>query len=178
MASSSTATTAALVAIGSNIEPERHIPEALARLHTRAPLLALSSFYITPPIGGAGQADYYNGMAMVSSVYTVRAFKYEVLRPIEATLGRVRTRDKYAARTIDLDIALYGDAVIDEPGLHVPDADLRQRPFLLACLLELSPAAVLPDTEEEARSLVSPEAVAGLRCATGFAQRLRERFGL
>jgi 2-amino-4-hydroxy-6-hydroxymethyldihydropteridine diphosphokinase len=173
-----TATTAAFVAVGSNINPEENIPEALARLHAQAPLVALSAFYITPPIARPGQADYYNGMAVVTSACSARVFKYEVLRPIEDALGRVRTGDKFAARTIDLDIALYGSAVIDEPGLRVPDADLRRRPFLLACLVELAPAMVLPDTGERASALISPETVARLRPAATFTQRLRERFGL
>ena len=172
------ATTAAIVAIGSNIAPETNIPEALALLHAKTSLLALSMFYITPAIERPEQDDYYNGMVTLNCGCTAREFKFDVLRPIEDALGRIRTGDKLAPRTIDLDLTLFGDAVIDAPGLKVPDADLRLRPFLLACLLELEPAAILPDTGERADTLIAPEAVARLRPAAAFTQTLRERFGL
>ena len=94
------------------------------------------------------QAVFLNGVWRVETALTARQLKFDVLRPIEAQLGRVRGEDAYAARTIDLDVLLFGDLVSDEVGLCVPDPDIRTRAFILIPLLELDPALTLPDTGE------------------------------
>lgn len=152
----------AYVGIGSNIDPLHHIPAALDRLQAAMPLTGVSTFYRTEPIGRPGQPVFLNGVAGVSCPVPARALKFEVLRGIEHALGRVRTADRFAPRTIDLDILLYGDAVIDEPGLRVPDDDLRRRAFLIAGLLELAPGLILPDTGERLEHLADPRACAAL----------------
>ncbi|MDX9975535.1 MAG: 2-amino-4-hydroxy-6-hydroxymethyldihydropteridine diphosphokinase [FCB group bacterium] len=164
------------VGLGSNVNPERNIPAALDRLSAATPLTGLSTFYRTVPIGRPGQPEFLNGVAEVSCPVPARAFKFEVLRGIETALGRVRTVDRYAPRPIELDILLYGDAVIDEPGLRVPDEDLRQRPFLMAGLLELAPGLVLPDTGEPLARLAEAVQLAVLEPDTEFTQQLKARF--
>jgi 7,8-dihydro-6-hydroxymethylpterin-pyrophosphokinase len=104
-----------------------------------------------------------------------RYLKFEVLRGIEAELGRVRTEDKYAARTVDLDIAIYGDAVVSEPDLRIPDPDIRKRPFIAVPLLELAPFLMLPDTGEALSSLASAKARADLEPVSSFTARLRKK---
>ncbi len=166
------------VGIGANIAPEENIPRALVQLHAKAPLRATSTFYITPPIGRPEQPEYLNGVAAVWCTWPARAFKYDLLRKIEARLGRVRTADRHAPRPIDLDLLLYGNEVFNEPDLRVPDGDLRERLFLAAALLELAPDCILPDTGQALATLVTHEARAVLRPATPFTRQLRERFGL
>jgi len=107
-----------------------------------------------------------------------RDLKFGLLRRIEADLGRVRTADKYAARTIDLDILLYGDRIIDQPDLKVPDPDLRERAFLIVPLAELAPDVVLPDDGRAAAEAARGVDGAGLVADIEFSERLRRRVGL
>jgi 7,8-dihydro-6-hydroxymethylpterin-pyrophosphokinase len=90
--------------------------------------------------------------------------KFEVLRRIEAALGRRRGPDKYAPRPIDLDLLLYGDSVVEEPDLVLPDPDLRTRPFLAAALQELAPGLIEPVAGFPGEPLAE------------FSRRLKERF--
>ena len=161
------------IAVGANIEPEKHISEALERLKRYARIKAISTFYRTVPIGRPQQPAFLNGIWHIETAKTARALKFEVLRRIEAELGRVRTEDQYAARTIDLDIAVYGDAVINEPDLRVPDPDIRQRPFIAVPLLELAPCLVLPDTGERLSPIPSVKASTDLEPAYVFTESLR-----
>ena len=100
------------------------------------------------------------------------------MRSIEAELGRIRTQDKYAARTIDLDIALYGDEVINEPELVIPDPDIQKRRFIAIPLLELNPSLVLPDTGEQISSLDIIKSGKDLEGLHAFTENLRERIGI
>ena len=161
------------VGVGSNIEPESHVVEALVRLRRCVQVKETSTFYWTTPIGKGGR--FLNGVWRITTDLSARELKTTVLRWIESELGRVRSVDRYAPRTIDLDILLYGDLVINEPNLRLPDPDIRTRPFIAVPLLELSPDLVLPDTGErladlpvlqEAGSLgIAAEATAALRAA-------------
>jgi 2-amino-4-hydroxy-6-hydroxymethyldihydropteridine diphosphokinase len=168
----------AYIAVGSNIEPEKNIPEALERLKRYAQIKAISTFYRTLPITRPEQPSFLNGVWQIDTAGKARTLKFEILRRIEAELGRVRTEDRYAARTIDLDIALYGDAVIDEPDLHIPDPDIRRRPFIAVPLLELAPCLVLPDTGEQLSSLTTTRATEHLVPAYDFTESLRARIRL
>jgi 2-amino-4-hydroxy-6-hydroxymethyldihydropteridine diphosphokinase len=165
------------VGVGSNIDPERHIVEALVRLRQRVRVTATSTFYWTAAVGPAGQPRFLNGIWPVATDLPARELKLEVLRGIEAKLGRTRTADKYAPRTIDLDIVLYGDEVIDEPDLRVPDPDIRKRAFIAVPLLELAPNLVLPDTGDELASLAIVQERRGLDAAGEFSERLRALLG-
>ena len=161
------------IAVGSNIDPERHVLAALQRLQTRIEVTAASTFFLTAPLDRPEQEPFVNGVLQARTGRPARALKFEVLRAIEADLGRRRTRDPSASREIDLDLVLYGDLVLCEPDLQVPDPDLRQRSFVAVPLLELCPDLVLPDTGERLGDLEVatawdglqplPELTAGLR---------------
>lgn len=178
MDSESTGPTTAYVAIGSNIDPERNIIAALERLQRQTALTAVSKFYETPAIARPEQPDYLNGIARVECVQTPRVLKYDVLRTIEGELGRRRTDDKFAPRTIDLDLVLFGNVVKNEEDLVLPDPDLRARPFLLAALIDLAPDMILPDSGEHITSLLRDKDRRTLRPAAAFTRQLRERLGL
>jgi 2-amino-4-hydroxy-6-hydroxymethyldihydropteridine diphosphokinase len=136
----------------------------LERLAESVELTGISSFYRTAPVGPAGQPPFLNGVAQVRTDISPRALKFEVLRPIEAALGRRRGPDKYAPRPIDLDILLYGDLVVSEPDLVLPDPDLCERTFLAAALRELAPGLVPPISGTPGEPLAE------------FSRRIRERF--
>jgi len=161
------------VAVGSNIEPETNIPAALELLRRAVEVTGVSRFYRTAALGRPGDPDFANGAFRVRTTLGPRELKEKVLRPIEAQLGRERGADPSAPRTIDLDIALWGDEVIGEPGLRIPAADIS-RPFVAAPLLELAPDYVLPDTGRPLSSVCSKANRARLVPAEELTRTLKE----
>jgi 2-amino-4-hydroxy-6-hydroxymethyldihydropteridine diphosphokinase len=166
------------ISVGSNINPEDNILRALDELAGRVRVEAVSTFYHTSPLDRPEQPPFVNGVVKARTDLEARALKRDVLRAIESSLGRVRTGDADAARTIDLDILLYDSAIINEPKLRVPDPDIRERLFLAISLLELAPDLVLPDTGERLAALACAQRHEGLIPAESFTAVMRERLGL
>lgn len=109
-------------------------------------LLAASRLYRSRAWGRTDQPDFINAAAMVETRLPAREL-LDGLLAIERRFGRTRVpdgSDRWGARTLDLDLLLYGDAVIDEPGLHVPHPHLHERAFALVPLLEIAPLAMIP----------------------------------
>lgn len=161
------------IGVGSNIEPRENILEALRLLAHRLRLTRLSTFYRTKALLRPQQKDFVNGVAEGETDLTPRELR-SLLREIESRLGRVRSADKYAARTIDLDLLLYGDLRVAEPNLALPDPDIRTRAFLAAPLAELAPDLVLPDARETMEQLAGDIDASGLRALRGYSERLRQ----
>ncbi len=166
------------VSIASNIHPERNIPDALERLARQVRILGISTFYRNSPLDRPEQPEYLNGVCAIQTKRAPRALKFECLRTIEAELGRVRTGDKFAARTIDLDIAVYGSVTLRETDLVVPDPEIYERPFLAWPLYELAPALVLPDSGRALAEVVRSFTKAGLTPEEPFTADLRKRLRL
>lgn len=164
------------ISVASNLEPEQHIEAALKALAEAETISGLSTFYLTAPIGRPDQPQYFNGAVRLESLRPPRALKEEILRPIETQLGRVRSNDKFAARTIDLDILLAGNATWTEHGLNIPDPDLLTRPFLAAAVLDIDPALQLPGEETPLAARLSEHDRARLTPALAFSGRMKERF--
>lgn len=135
------------IGVGSNIDPEHNIAEALKRLSTKVDITGVSSFYKTRPLLNRDQDDFLNGVWQVSVSMSPRELKFKVLNTIETELHRVRRSDRYVSRTIDLDLLLFGDFVIREEDLVIPDPDIYKRSFIAYPLFELSPDLVVPDTK-------------------------------
>jgi 2-amino-4-hydroxy-6-hydroxymethyldihydropteridine diphosphokinase len=137
---------AAFVSLGSNLgDREAHLARALAGLRATPGVraLACSSLYETEPVGPPGQGPYLNAVARLETRLAPRALLARCLA-LERAAGRVRSGVRNEARTLDVDLLLYGDASIDEPGLVVPHPRLHERPFVLAPLRELAPEARHP----------------------------------
>ena len=137
----------AFIALGSNIDPEINLPLAASRLSALGKPIAGSMVYQNPAIAYEPQPDYLNAAVLVETdlePVTIRA----ILREIEAELGRVRTGDKYAPRTIDLDLCMLGDRVFDHELLSLPDPDLLTRAHLAVTIAELQPEFPHPLTGE------------------------------
>lgn len=132
----------AIVALGSNIEPERHIPLAVAALRELG-ARAVSSVYQNPARGGRPQPDFLNAAVLLHTTLNPDRLRV-ALRQIEAELGRVRSEDKYAPRTIDLDLLLLGGQVEDQAGAVLPDPDLSTTAHLAIPAAEVAPVAVHP----------------------------------
>lgn len=145
----------AFISVGSNIEPRDNIGKAISLLSQQVSVVSASTFYKSAPLTRSEQPHFLNGILEIATDASPIELKFDVLRPIELKLGRVRVADKDAPRTIDLDIVLFGDCIIDEEALTLPDPDLRERPFLAIPLLELAPHITMPDTREPVSSLPS-----------------------
>ncbi len=145
----------AFIGVGSNIQPERNIIEALARLSKQVDITGISFFYKTTPLLRKNQNDYLNGVWQISTSIPPKELKFSVLKKIEQELNRNRQSDKYAPRTIDLDILLFGDMVIHEDNLTIPDPDIYKRSFIAFPLSELNPDLIMPDTKKPLVDLLS-----------------------
>jgi 2-amino-4-hydroxy-6-hydroxymethyldihydropteridine diphosphokinase len=106
-------------------------------------VVAVSTFRETDPVGLLDQPRFLNAAAAVETGLSARDLLEALLR-IERKLGRVRDGTRWGPRTIDLDLLLYGDEIVDEPGLCVPHPRLHERRFALEPLAELAPQAVVP----------------------------------
>lgn len=125
--------------LGSNIDPELNIPLALEQLKTTPTikLVNISGTWRTKPIGSCC-TDFLNTAVQIQTTLDASKLKRDVLSVIESSLGRVRTEDKNAPRTIDLDIIAFNDTFIDE--------EVAKFDHLLLPLAEIAPGLTLPGT--------------------------------
>ncbi len=147
----------ALVALGSNLGDRARMIDAACEAICRLPrtcIAARSRLVETDPVGGPLQGKFLNGAALVETQLAPRQLLGELLG-IERSLGRER-REPLGPRTIDLDLILYEDVVLDEAGVRVPHPRFRERRFVLEPLVEIAP---------EARDPVSGKTVAELLAA-------------
>ena len=113
-------------------------------------LVAVSTLRETDPVGYADQPRFLNGVAALETELAPRGLLDRLLA-VERELGRVRGEGpRFGPRTIDLDLLLYGDEVVEKPGLVVPHPRLTDRQFVLEPLHELDPELTLPDGQRVA----------------------------
>jgi len=132
------------IALGSNLGDSRSIlVNAIDRLqmHPQIEVLAVSSWYLTKPIGPP-QPDYVNGcMTIQTSLIPLELL--HVLQAIETEFGRVR-QERWGARTLDLDLLLYETQIVDTPTLQIPHPRMTERAFVLVPLAEIAPNWIEP----------------------------------
>ena len=130
----------AYVGLGSNLgDREATIRAAAELIGARR----LSTIIETEPWGNEEQPRFLNAVAEIETELEPRAL-LDLLLEVEARLGRVRDGSHWGPRTIDLDLLLYGDRILDEPGLTVPHPFLHERLFVLEPLAELAPDVAIP----------------------------------
>ncbi len=146
----------AYVGLGANLgDREGTIRRAVALLAATpgVEVLRVSALRETEPVGYADQPRFLNGAAALATELEPRELLDRLLA-IELELGRVRGEGpRFGPRAVDLDLLLYGDEVVDEPGLTVPHPRLAERRFVLEPLHELEPALTLPDGRRVAELL-------------------------
>jgi 2-amino-4-hydroxy-6-hydroxymethyldihydropteridine diphosphokinase len=137
----------AFVGLGANVgDPPRAIREALSCLAREDGIRVskVSGLRETDPVGYEDQPRFLNGAAELETTLAARRL-LERLLAIERRLGRIRAEGpRFGPRTIDLDLLLYGDEQIDEPGLQIPHPRLHERRFALEPLAELDPELEIP----------------------------------
>lgn len=143
-----TSSTRAAIALGSNLgDRQAHLAHAVSRLSEILANLRHSTWYDTAPVGvSPDQPRYLNGAVIGETTLSARALLGRLLE-LEGERGRTRP-SAMAPRTLDLDLILYGDAVIREPGLQVPHPRFRERLFVLEPLAEIAPDWIDPETGE------------------------------
>jgi len=136
------------IALGSNLGiPQQQLQQALKHLAQQASLqlLKVSSFYQSRALiveGSAAQSDYINAVAMVDTTLSAQKL-LQLLQQVEVLQGRERN-EKWAARTLDLDILLYGEQIINTEMLVIPHSQLQYRNFVIIPLFEIAGAITIP----------------------------------
>ena len=137
----------AYVGLGANLgDPRRQLGDAIRQLGAEEGIevVAASSLRFTRPVGYEAQPSFLNGAVRIETELEPHTLLDRLLS-IERRLGRVRgTGPRFGPRTIDLDLLLFGDRIIDEPGLRIPHPRLHERRFALEPLAELDPALEIP----------------------------------
>ena len=143
------ASTTVFITLGSNIEPRANLERALASLVQVLDVEAVSGLWESAPYGAPGTPRFLNAAVRVATDLAPAALKL-LLRRVESDLGRSRGGYRNAPRTIDLDIALFGGLVIDDPqaGLRIPDPEILERPYLALPLAEVGSEVAHPETGE------------------------------
>ncbi len=137
--------TLAYVGIGANLGPREETLRRAVELLGRADgveVVGVSELRETDPVGVIDQPPFLNGAVAIETMLPARAL-LDLLLEIERSLGRVRG-ERWGPRIVDLDLLVYGNEVVDEPGLHVPHPRLHERRFALEPLADLNPELEIP----------------------------------
>ncbi|MDE2090558.1 MAG: 2-amino-4-hydroxy-6-hydroxymethyldihydropteridine diphosphokinase [Gammaproteobacteria bacterium] len=131
------------IGIGSNVEPQTHIREALKRLRMHFGKLQVSPVYRNPAVGFVGE-DFLNLAVAFESLDSVASVR-TALDAIEAACGRIRGSPRFAPRTLDLDLLMYGDVVTDTP-VRLPRPEILEYAYVLKPLTDLAAGRLHPVT--------------------------------
>lgn len=147
--------------MGSNIEPRVNIVRAAAMLLESFPGARFSRVFETEPVGARGAPWFLNAAAAITTDLGPRELKFDVLRPLESRLGRRRSADRNAPRTIDLDIALYGGTIVEDcsAGLDIPDPEILTSAHIALPLADLEPDMPHPVTGQPLREIAAKLAI-------------------
>lgn len=159
------AATVACVGLGGNVgDAAATLREAIVALDAlpETRLLRASRLYRTPAWGRREQPDFINAAARLETRLDARGL-LDALLEVERQFGRDRAdeRERWGPRTLDLDLLLFGEAAVDEPGLQVPHPHLHERAFALVPLAEIAPDAIIPG-RGTVRSVASKVAADGI----------------
>lgn len=138
----------AYLSLGSNVDKEHNLPACVRLLAEHGRLLAVSPVYETAPVGHADAPTFFNAAIALETSLEPAALKTQVIRQVEEQLGRRRTSDPNAPRTIDVDISLFDQAVLQLGKRHIPDPDILVYPHVAQPLADIAPAFRHPETGE------------------------------
>ncbi|MDG7044546.1 MAG: 2-amino-4-hydroxy-6-hydroxymethyldihydropteridine diphosphokinase [Nitrososphaerota archaeon] len=164
------------LSLGSNVRPRENLSRAIRALGSRLVVTAISTVYLTEPIGMNNAAAFYNCVVKAESDSDPYFLKTSILRDLEGSLGRVRSTDRYSDRVIDIDLLLYGQMVIEE--LKVPDPDIFVRPYLASCICELDGSLIIPGSGVRICSIAKELGSTGMKPLLGFTKDMNREAGL
>jgi 2-amino-4-hydroxy-6-hydroxymethyldihydropteridine diphosphokinase len=134
----------AYISVGSNINAKINLIRSLRLLSVLVKIKGISPVYVTEAENRPRQHDYLNCVIQICTRMKPLQLKYNILRRIEALLGRKRTKDKFAARTIDLDLIVYGKVKSKSSKLSIPDPVILKRQYIALGLYKLNPGLNIP----------------------------------
>ena len=140
----------AFLALGSNIQPEYHLPHAVRILAETETVIGRSSVWQSAPVGDTNQADFLNAAVLLKTARGAAGICLELIPAIEQRLNRVRDpQNKNGPRTIDIDLVLFDEEQLQIEHRIVPDPEISERVFLAVPLAELAPRYCVPGVERE-----------------------------
>ena len=160
------------VSMGSNVDPETNVRRAVRMLEVELGVRALSTFYRTPALRRPADPPFVNGVIEVGDALGPLELKAR-LRQIERRLARSRTADRFAPRTVDLDLLLYGDEARSSEELTLPHPDVLARAFVAVPLSELAPDLILPGSGRALREVMSALAPYPMEALDELTEQLR-----
>ncbi len=139
-----------LLSLGSNLDPEKNLVHATKLLAERTDLVAISRAFKSKAVGAPESPDFLNAAAKIRFGGTPQVLKFDVLRRIESDLGRVRSTDRNAPRTIDIDISIFGRLVMfdHDCDLVLPAPEILTQAHVILPLADLAPGTIHPETGE------------------------------
>ncbi|MEA3336169.1 MAG: 2-amino-4-hydroxy-6-hydroxymethyldihydropteridine diphosphokinase [Chloroflexota bacterium] len=143
----------AYLSLGSNIDKEDNLVDAVDLLAKHGRLLAVSPVYETEAVGNPDDPTFFNAAVMLLTPLSAAQLKETVLRKIEAQLGRRRHDDPNAPRTIDLDISLFNNEVLTLGKRQIPDPEILLYPHVVVPLADVAPDYVHPQTGERLQDI-------------------------
>ena len=146
----------AYLSLGSNIEPERNLPLAVAHLARFGRVRAVSSVWESAPAGLTEQPNFLNAAVLLETSLEAQVLREQAIAQVEMALGRIRTENKNAPRTIDIDIMLFNHDVLQVGRRHIPDPEILERPFVAIPLAEIDPDYVHPETGQTLKQIAQP----------------------
>jgi 2-amino-4-hydroxy-6-hydroxymethyldihydropteridine diphosphokinase len=152
----------AYLTLGSNIEPEQRLSAAVRRLSELGTLLSVSPVYRTAPVGTPDQPDFLNAAALLETRLSPQALKQRLLQ-LEADLGRERTDDPNAPRTIDVDLALFDRRVMTTETVRLPHPDVQKYAHAALPLADLAPRYHHPETDLTLSDIVQTLSTEGIQ---------------
>jgi 2-amino-4-hydroxy-6-hydroxymethyldihydropteridine diphosphokinase len=145
----------AYLSLGSNIEPEKNLPAAVRELGRFGRVLRVSRVWQSLPVGGPGQPDYLNAALLLETALSASDLKGKAIATVEAKLGRMRSANRNAPRTIDIDIMLFDREQLRLGERSIPDREVLERPFVAIPLAEISPGYIHPVTGDSLAEIAS-----------------------
>ena len=142
---------AVYLGLGSNIRPREHLQRALQGLMRLYGPLRCSPVYESEAVGFDGD-NFLNMVTIIECERPLSVIAAEI-RQLELDNGRERQSERFSARTLDIDLLLYGDEVVNEPGLALPRDEIRHYAFVLKPLFDVAPTLRLPDNGDTVREL-------------------------
>jgi len=130
--------------LGSNVDPEKNLRLGIGELGARFGILELSNVYRSAAVGFDGD-DFLNLVAGLESDASP-AQLHAMLMEIHSLAGRTRSESRYSPRTLDIDLLLYDDLILDEPPIRIPRSDILKYSFVLGPLAEIAPQLRHPET--------------------------------
>lgn len=143
----------AFISLGSNIDKEANMPAAVRMLQELCYLVAVSTVYETLPMGLPNQPNFFNLAVLVETTLRPDQLKQQVLDYVEQELKRLRTGDRNAPRTMDVDLTLFNDEILDYSGHHIPDPDLLRFAHVAVPIADIAPELPHPETGEQMQAI-------------------------